>query len=95
MSYRGAKGALTRIVTLYLNFRYPPDYPDVLPEMSFESIDEESGELREGEEDVLLEELRKAVRPLGLVTRNIGADDCAGRGVTGDGHDIHARFARA
>lgn len=50
-----------RAVSLWFNFKYPPEYPDVLPEMSFEAIDEESGELRDGEEETLLEELRKSV----------------------------------
>ena len=40
---------------------YPATYPDVIPEMSFESIDEESGELNEEEEAKLVEALRQIV----------------------------------
>lgn len=36
---------------------YPPTYPDIAPEISFETIDDESGELTEEETETLLEQL--------------------------------------
>jgi hypothetical protein len=48
-------------VSLYLCVTYPPTYPDVIPDMSLEGIDEESGELREGEDEVVLGQLRVVV----------------------------------
>ena len=53
-------------VILQLVVEYPETYPDVLPEMSFESIDEESGELTPEEEAKVLESL-KAIVCLDLV----------------------------
>jgi len=44
---------------------YPPTYPDVAPEISFETIDEESGELTEEEMETVLGQLNTTVR-LGL-----------------------------
>lgn len=51
-------------VSLWLVFSYPPTYPDVIPELKFEELDEEeeSGELQDGEEEPLLEQLRGVVR---------------------------------
>jgi hypothetical protein len=54
---------LTVPVTLYLSVKYPPTYPDAIPELALEQIDEESGELREGEEEIVLEQLRNVVSP--------------------------------
>lgn len=48
-------------VTLYLNVAYPPTYPDEIPELSFEPVDEESGELTEEEEQHVLAQLRENV----------------------------------
>ncbi|WVQ80025.1 hypothetical protein IAT38_002126 [Cryptococcus sp. DSM 104549] len=50
--------SLSDPLILNLIFTYPPTYPDAIPELSLESIDEESGELRDGEEEHLLNELR-------------------------------------
>jgi hypothetical protein len=55
---------LTRPVTLTLIVTYPPTYPDVIPELKLEEIDEEAGELRDGEEDSILEQLRAVVSAL-------------------------------
>ncbi len=49
-------------VTLHLYFTYPPTYPDVLPDMEFEPIDEDSGELHEEESEAVLGQLRMIVR---------------------------------
>lgn len=53
---------LTLIVT------YPPTYPDLIPDLALEEIeydededDEPTGELLEGEEEGILEELRTVV----------------------------------
>jgi hypothetical protein len=55
---------LTRPVTLTLIVTYPPTYPDVIPELKLEEIDEEAGELRDGEEDSISEQLRAVVSTL-------------------------------
>lgn len=52
----------TSPVTLTLVVTYPPTYPDVVPDMALEEIDEELGELRDGEEDAILAQLREVVR---------------------------------
>lgn len=52
---------LTRTVSLHLIFTYPPTYPDVLPDMEFESIDEDSGELDDAESELVLGRLRTIV----------------------------------
>jgi hypothetical protein len=49
-------------VTLYLTVTYPPGYPDEIPELALEPIDEESGELRDDEEEDVLAQLRASVR---------------------------------
>ncbi|ORX38215.1 ubiquitin-conjugating enzyme/RWD-like protein [Kockovaella imperatae] len=46
-------------LSLHLIVSYPSTYPDVIPDLSFESIDEETGELSEEEEEKLLESLRQ------------------------------------
>ncbi|GFZ52107.1 hypothetical protein JCM24511_09880 [Saitozyma sp. JCM 24511] len=54
-------------LTLYLSVKYPPTYPDAIPELALEQIDEESGELRDGEEEIVLEQLRNvAEESLGM-----------------------------
>lgn len=65
---------LTVPVTLYLSVKYPPTYPDAIPELALEQIDEESGELRDGEEEIVLEQLRNVVSA--CPTRSL-ADACA------------------
>ncbi|KAK4683937.1 hypothetical protein P7C73_g6272, partial [Tremellales sp. Uapishka_1] len=53
-------------LALKLVFNYPPTYPDVIPELSLEEIEDE-GELREGEEANILEGLRSvAEESLGM-----------------------------
>jgi hypothetical protein len=55
---------------------YPPTYPDVAPEITFETIEDDdeeeeeggNGELTEEEEETVLEQLNTIVRPL-LFTR--------------------------
>ncbi|BEI85924.1 hypothetical protein CcaverHIS002_0602110 [Cutaneotrichosporon cavernicola] len=44
-------------LTVALVVTYPPTYPDVIPELEFEEIDVESGELRDGEADELVKHL--------------------------------------
>jgi hypothetical protein len=47
---------------LTLVVKYPPTYPDVIPELELEAPDdEETGELREGEDEVVLAKLRIVV----------------------------------
>jgi hypothetical protein len=48
-------------VNLILVVTYPETYPDVIPELSFESIDEEDGELTEEEEEKLVHALNAIV----------------------------------
>lgn len=45
----------TRTVTLCFAVQYPPEYPDVLPELELEA---ETGELRDDEREQLLAELK-------------------------------------
>jgi hypothetical protein len=52
---------IDRKVSLYLIFTYPPEYPEVIPELSLEPIDEDSGELSEEEEEDVLTQLRVMV----------------------------------
>ncbi|WWC63613.1 uncharacterized protein I303_106218 [Kwoniella dejecticola CBS 10117] len=53
-------------IALSLIINYPDTYPDVIPDISLEEIDGE-GELQEGEEDVVLENLRSiAEESLGM-----------------------------
>lgn len=42
---------------------YGPTYPDEIPEMALEDIDEELGTLREGEADAVVEQLKQTVSP--------------------------------
>ena len=61
------------LVTVRLVVVYPPTYPDVIPELSFDTIDEEEFvELTDDEEKALLEELRAIVRA-GLLCSNARA----------------------
>ena len=48
-------------MTVTLVVTYPPTYPDVIPDMTLEDIDEESGTLREGEADAVVEQLKQTV----------------------------------
>ena len=41
---------------------YPETYPDVIPELSFETTDEENGELTEAENAHVLGQLAEVVR---------------------------------
>lgn len=50
-------------VTVTLCVTYPDTYPDVIPEMRLEEIDEELGELREGESEAVIEQLSAVVSP--------------------------------
>jgi hypothetical protein len=52
---------------------YPPTYPDVAPEITFETVEDDdddeeeeggNGELTEEEEETVLEQLNTIVRPL-------------------------------
>ncbi|WVR09324.1 hypothetical protein IAU60_006390 [Kwoniella sp. DSM 27419] len=53
-------------LALQLIFTYPEGYPDVIPEMSLEEVEDE-GELREGEEELILGQLREiAEESLGM-----------------------------
>ena len=60
-------------VSLNMVLTYPPTYPDVAPEITFETIDDDdddedeaggNGELTEEEEETVLEQLNTIVRPL-------------------------------
>ncbi|KAL7420615.1 hypothetical protein Q5752_004566 [Cryptotrichosporon argae] len=54
-------------LTLVLVVDYPPAYPEVIPDLALEEIDEELGELHEGEVDVILAQLREtAEESLGM-----------------------------
>jgi hypothetical protein len=63
-------------VSLNMALTYPPTYPDVAPEITFETIEDDedeeeeggNGELTEEEEETVLEQLNTIVRPL-LSTR--------------------------
>jgi len=48
-------------VILDLIIKYPPTYPDVIPNLSLDSIDEESGELTTEEDGSVLKQLRTVV----------------------------------
>lgn len=48
-------------MSLDLELTFPPTYPDVLPEMKFEEVDEDSGELTEEETGTVLDQLRITV----------------------------------
>lgn len=48
-------------MTVTLVVTYPETYPDVIPDMELEDIDEESGTLREGEADAVIEQLKQTV----------------------------------
>jgi hypothetical protein len=103
-----AEFVLTVPVTLYLSVKYPPTYPDAIPELALEQIDEELGELREGEEEIVLEQLRNVVSACPTL-RLSGQCSCIcsaqaltqlrsslnepGRGVIGDGYDLLDRFS--
>lgn len=50
-------------VTLALVVTYPETYPDVIPDMAVEEIDEELGELRDGEAEAIIEQLSVVVSP--------------------------------
>ena len=63
------------VVSLNMVLTYPPTYPDVAPEITFETIEDDeeeeeegNGELTEEEEETVLEQLNTIVRPL-LYTR--------------------------
>lgn len=59
-------------VTLTLVVDYPPTYPDVVPDMALEAPeDEEEGELREGEAEVVLEKLRIVVSAASKEPRDV------------------------
>ncbi|ORY32153.1 ubiquitin-conjugating enzyme/RWD-like protein [Naematelia encephala] len=45
-------------LSVYLAISYPSTYPDTIPELSFETIDEESGELTEEESEDILSSLQ-------------------------------------
>lgn len=51
-------------MTVTLVVSYPETYPDVIPDMGLEDIDEESGTLREGEADAVVEQLKQTVSSL-------------------------------
>ncbi|EJT51376.1 hypothetical protein A1Q1_07348 [Trichosporon asahii var. asahii CBS 2479] len=54
-------------LTVTLVVSYPETYPDVIPDMGLEDIDEESGTLREGEADAVVEQLKQtAEESLGM-----------------------------
>jgi hypothetical protein len=64
-------------VSLNMVLTYPPTYPDVAPEITFETIEDDdddeeeeggNGELTEEEEETVLEQLNTIVSPL-LYTR--------------------------
>jgi hypothetical protein len=64
-------------VSLNMVLTYPPTYPDVAPEITFETIEDDdddeeeeggNGELTEEEVETVLEQLNTIVRPL-LYTR--------------------------
>lgn len=44
-----------------MTFVYPPGYPDEIPELSLEPVDEDEGELRDDEEEDVLSQLRANV----------------------------------
>lgn len=70
---------------MHLIFTYPSIYPDVLPDMFFEPIDEDSGELSEPESEEVLTQLRIIVSLAfwsGLMT---------GGRESRDGNDVHDR----
>jgi hypothetical protein len=57
------------VVSLDMVLNYPPTYPDVAPEITFETIDEDeeeeeegNGELTEEEEETVLAQLNTIVR---------------------------------
>jgi hypothetical protein len=60
-------------VSLNMVLTYPPTYPDVAPDITFETIEDDededeeeggNGELTEEEEETVLEQLNTIVRPL-------------------------------
>lgn len=53
--------ALLTPVTLALVLTYPDTYPDVIPDMALEEIDEELGELRDGEAETVITTLSAVV----------------------------------
>lgn len=81
------------VVSLYLNVDYPAEYPDVIPELALEPIDEESGELRDGEEERILRELRTIVRAASHPACIRGSPDAGGR-ESGYGNDLHSCICR-
>jgi hypothetical protein len=60
------------VVSLNMVLTYPPTYPDVAPEITFETIEDDdddeeeggNGELTEEEVETVLEQLDTIVRPL-------------------------------
>lgn len=48
-------------MTVWLVVTYPPTYPDVIPELGLEDIDEKLGTLREGEAEAVIEQLNQTV----------------------------------
>jgi hypothetical protein len=60
------------VVSLNMVLTYPPTYPDVAPEITFETVEDDdeeeeeggNGELTEEEEETVLEQLNTIVRPL-------------------------------
>jgi hypothetical protein len=58
---------------------YPPTYPDVAPEITFETIEDDdeeeeeggNGELTEEEEETVLEQLNTIVRPLLYISASV------------------------
>ena len=76
-------------VKLALDVTYPDEYPDVLPELSLETLD---GELDEDEVDALLKELHAVVRAAVDLHKSCKIHLSAGRGESWHGHDFHPRI---
>ncbi|CAD6568211.1 MAG: hypothetical protein TREMPRED_004360 [Tremellales sp. Tagirdzhanova-0007] len=76
----------TKRLSVYLCFTYPLTYPDEIPELEFQSVDEESG-LEDGEVEVVLRDLRiTAEDSIGMAmtfTIASAARECLGEVVRG------------
>lgn len=68
---------------------YPPTYPDVAPEMSFETVDEESGELTEEETETVLGQLNTTVSLSCIKILKVGGMLIVGGRVFRDGNEFH------